>query len=262
VVLIVSMLFDKSPMAFLTGLGAASAVIILVFKDTILGFVASVQVASYDLVRIGDWITIKALNVDGDVEDVSLNTVRIRNFDKTITSIPTSSLITHGVQNWRGMTDTKGRRIKRSISIDIKTIKFCDELLLKKLAKFVELKEYITGKKKEIGIDNKKLKINQEDLVASGLTNVGLFRQYIFNYLKDHKGIRDDLTFLIRQLQPGQSGLPIEIYVFTNDTDWVNYENIQSDIFDHLLAVLPAFDLSAFQIISDNNDQVKRIKDK
>jgi miniconductance mechanosensitive channel len=261
VVLIVSMLFDKSPMAFLTGLGAASAVIILVFKDTILGFVASVQVASYDLVRIGDWITIKALNVDGDVEDVSLNTVRIRNFDKTITSIPTSSLITHGVQNWRGMTDTKGRRIKRSISIDIKTIKFCDEVLLKKLAKFVELKEYITEKKKEIGLDNKKLKINQEDLIASGLTNVGLFRQYIFNYLKDHKSIRDDLTFLIRQLQPGQSGLPIEIYVFTNDTDWVNYENIQSDIFDHLLAVLPAFDLSAFQIISDNNDQVKRIKD-
>ena len=262
VVLIVSMLFDKSPMAFLTGLGAASAVIILVFKDTILGFVASVQVASYDLVRIGDWITIKALNVDGDVEDVSLNTVRIRNFDKTITSIPTSSLITHGVQNWRGMTDTKGRRIKRSISIDIKTIKFCDELLLKKLAKFVELKDYIAEKKKEIGLDNKQQKINQEDLIASGLTNVGLFRQYIFNYLKDHKGIRDDLTFLIRQLQPGQSGLPIEIYVFTNDTDWVNYENIQSDIFDHLLAVLPAFDLSAFQIISDNNDQVKRIKDK
>ena len=145
----------------------------------------------------------------------------IRNFDKTITSIPTSSLITHGVQNWRGMTDTKGRRIKRSISIDIKTIKFCDELLLKKLAKFVELKEYITEKKKEIGLDNKKLKINQEDLVASGLTNVGLFRQYIFNYLKDHKSIRDDLTFLIRQLQPGQRGLPIEIYVFTNDTDWV-----------------------------------------
>ena len=160
------------------------------------------------------------------------------------------------------MTDTKGRRIKRSISIDIKTIKFCDELLLKKLAKFVELKGYIAEKKKEIELENKKQKINQDDLIASGLTNVGLFRQYIFNYLKDHKGIRDDLTFLIRQLQPGQSGLPIEIYVFTNDTDWVNYENIQSDIFDHLLAVLPAFDLSAFQIISNNNDQVKIIKDK
>jgi miniconductance mechanosensitive channel len=260
VILIVSMLFDKSPLAFLTGLGAASAIIILVFKDTILGFVASVQVASYDLVRIGDWITIKALNVDGDVEDVSLNTVRIRNFDKTITSIPTSSLITHGVQNWRGMTDTKGRRIKRSISIDIKTIKFCDELLLEKLTKFVHLKEYIAKKKKKFGLDDKKLKNNQENLCASGLTNIGLFRQYIFNYLRDHKSIRNDLTFLIRQLQPGQSGLPIEIYVFTNDTDWINYENIQSDIFDHLLAVLSSFDLSVFQIISDNNDQVREIK--
>jgi len=256
VILIVSMLFDKSPLAFLTGLGAASAVIILVFKDTILGFVASVQVASYDLVRIGDWITIKALNVDGDVEDVSLNTVRIRNFDKTITSIPTSSLITYGVQNWRGMTDTKGRRIKRSINIDIKTIKFCDQRLLDKLAKNICLKKYMAEKNKEIDSYNKKLKLDREDLSARALTNIGLFRQYIFDYLRDHKSIRNDLTFLIRQLQPGQSGIPIEIYVFTNDTDWINYENIQCDIFDHLLAALPRFELAAFQIISDTNEQI------
>ena len=256
-VLIVSMLFDKSPMAFLTGIGAASAVIILIFKDTILGFVASVQVASYDLVRIGDWITIKALNVDGDVEDVSLNTVRIRNFDKTITSIPTSSLITHGLQNWRGMTDTKGRRIKRSINIDIKTIKFCDEGLLDKLAKVICLKKYIAEKNKEIDSYNKKLKLDRDDLSARALTNIGLFRQYVYNYLKDNKNIRNDLTFLIRQLQPGQSGIPIEIYVFTNDTDWINYENIQSDIFDHLLAALPKFELAAFQIISDTNEQMQ-----
>jgi miniconductance mechanosensitive channel len=262
VVLIVSMLFDKSPMAFLTGLGAASAVIILVFKDTILGFVASVQVASYDLVRIGDWITIKDLNVDGDVEDVSLNTVRIRNFDKTITSIPTAALISHGVQNWRGMTDTKGRRIKRSINIDIKTIKFCDAALLEKLAKVFHLKKYISEKRSEINSYNLKQKTVEGDLNGRALTNIGLFRQYIYNYLRENEHIRNDLTFLIRQLQPGQSGIPIEIYVFTNDTNWVNYENIQSDIFDHLLAALPKFELSAFQVISDSNEYLKSIEKK
>ena len=256
VVLIVSMLLDKSPMAFLTGLGAASAIIILVFKDTILGFVASVQVASYDMVRVGDWITINKLKVDGDIEDVSLNTVKIRNFDKTVTTIPTSALIENGVQNWRGMTETKGRRIKRSINIDIKTIKFCDETLLNKLSKITKLKKYITDKTKEIKSHNAKINAKSEDLNGRALTNIGLFRNYIYNYLKENEHIRNDLTLLIRQLQPGQSGIPIEIYVFTNDTNWVNYENIQSDIFDHLLAALPMFELAAFQIISDTNKQL------
>lgn len=255
VVLIVSMLLDKSPMAFLTGLGAASAIIILVFKDTILGFVASVQVASYDMVRVGDWITINKLKVDGDIEDVSLNTVKIRNFDKTVTTIPTSALIENGVQNWRGMTETKGRRIKRSINIDIKTIKFCDETLLNKLSKVTKLKKYITDKTEEIKSHNAKINAKSEDLNGRALTNIGLFRNYIYNYLKENEHIRNDLTLLIRQLQPGQSGIPIEIYVFTNDTNWVNYENIQSDIFDHLLAALPMFELAAFQIISDTNKQ-------
>lgn len=256
VVLIVSMLLDKSPMAFLTGLGAASAIIILVFKDTILGFVASVQVASYDMVRVGDWITINKLKVDGDIEDVSLNTVKIRNFDKTVTTIPTSALIENGVQNWRGMTETKGRRIKRSINIDIKTIKFCDETLLNKLSKVTKLKKYITDKMEEIKSHNAKINAKSEDLNGRALTNIGLFRNYIYNYLKENEHIRNDLTLLIRQLQPGQSGIPIEIYVFTNDTNWVNYENIQSDIFDHLLAALPMFELAAFQIISDTNKQL------
>ncbi len=256
VVLIVSMLLDKSPMAFLTGLGAASAIIILVFKDTILGFVASVQVASYDMVRVGDWITINKLKVDGDIEDVSLNTVKIRNFDKTVTTIPTSALIENGVQNWRGMTETNGRRIKRSINIDIKTIKFCDETLLNKLSKVTKLKKYITDKTEEIKSHNAKINAKSEDLNGRALTNIGLFRNYIYNYLKENEHIRNDLTLLIRQLQPGQSGIPIEIYVFTNDTNWVNYENIQSDIFDHLLAALPMFELAAFQIISDTNKQL------
>ncbi len=259
VVLIVAMLLDKSPMAFLTGLGAASAIIILVFKDTILGFVASVQVASYDMVRVGDWITIKQLQVDGDVEDVSLNTVKIRNFDKTVTTIPTASLITNGVQNWRGMEETKGRRIKRAINIDIKTIKFCDEVLLKKLSKITNLTKYIKDVTKEISSSNSKTSSQGEGLNGRALTNIGLFRRYIYNYLKENKYIRDDLTFLIRQLQSGQSGIPIEIYVFTNDTNWINYENIQSDIFDHLLAALPEFELAAFQIISDTNEHLHSV---
>ena len=261
-VLIISMMLDKSPMAFLTGLGAASAIIILVFKDTILGFVASVQVASYDMVRVGDWITINSLKVDGDVEDVSLNTVKIRNFDKTVTTIPTSALITNGVQNWRGMTETKGRRIKRAINIDIKTIKFCDDALLNKLSKVTSLTKYIKDKTEEINSQNAKVNAKSEDLNGRALTNVGLFRKYIYNYLTESEHIRNDLTFLIRQLQPGQSGIPIEIYVFTNDTNWINYENIQSDIFDHLLAALPMFELAAFQIISDTNAHTKLVTDK
>ena len=259
VVLIVAMLLDKSPMAFLTGLGAASAIIILVFKDTILGFVASVQVASYDMVRVGDWITIKQLQVDGDVEDVSLNTVKISNCDNTVTTISSASLITNGVQNWRGMEETKGRRIKRAINIDIKTIKFCDEVLLKKLSKITNLTKYIKDVTKEISSSNSKTSSQGERLNGRALTNIGLFRRYIYNYLKENKYIRDDLTFLIRQLQPGQSGIPIEIYVFTNDTDWINYENIQSDIFDHLLAALPEFELAAFQIISDTNEHLHSV---
>ena len=262
VVLIVSLLLDKSPMAFLTGLGAASAIIILVFKDTILGFVASVQVASYDMVRVGDWITIKKLNVDGDIEDVSLNTVKIRNFDKTVTTIPTSSLITNGVQNWRGMEETKGRRIKRAINIDIKTIKFCDDDLLKRLSKITTLTKYIDDVTIEIGTYNAKINTEAERLNGRALTNIGLFRKYVYNYLKENEFIRNDLTFLIRQLQPSQSGIPIEIYVFTNDTNWINYENIQSDIFDHLLAALPEFELAAFQIISDTNEHLNSVVKK
>ena len=262
VVLIVAMMLDKSPMAFLTGLGAASAIIILVFKDTILGFVASVQVASYDMVRVGDWITIKQLQVDGDVEDVSLNTVKIRNFDKTVTTIPTASLISNGVQNWRGMEETKGRRIKRAINIDIKTIKFCDEVLLKRLSKITNLTKYIKDVTKEISSYNSKTSSQGDRLNGRALTNIGLFRKYIYNYLQENEYIRDDLTFLIRQLQPGQNGIPIEIYVFTNDTNWINYENIQSDIFDHLLAALPEFELAAFQIISDTNEHLHSVVKK
>ena len=214
------------------------------------------------MMRVGDWITIKNLNVDGDIEDVSLNTVKIRNFDKTVTTIPTASLIINGVQNWRGMEETKGRRIKRAINIDIKTIKFCDELLLKKLSKITNLTKYIKDVTKEISSYNSKISSQGDRLNGRALTNIGLFRKYIYNYLKENEYIRDDLTFLIRQLQPGQSGIPIEIYVFTNDTNWINYENIQSDIFDHLLAALPEFELAAFQIISDTKEHLHSVVKK
>ena len=214
------------------------------------------------MVRVGDWITIKKLNVDGDIEDVSLNTVKIRNFDKTVTTIPTSSLITNGVQNWRGMEETKGRRIKRAINIDIKTIKFCDDDLLKRLSKITTLTKYIDDVTKEIGTYNAKINTEAERLNGRALTNIGLFRKYVYNYLKENEFIRNDLTFLIRQLQPSQSGIPIEIYVFTNDTNWINYENIQSDIFDHLLAALPEFELAAFQIISDTNEHLNSVLKK
>ena len=247
----ISILLDKSPMVFLTGLGAISAVTMLVFKDTILGFVASIQVAAYDSVRVGDWITISGKNVDGDVIDVSVNTVKVRNFDNTVVTLPTYELMTASVQNWRGMTESGGRRIKRSILIDIDSIHFCNDALLAELSKLMLLNNDLENKKQEIHSYNLNAKIDKS-LPANGrdLTNIGLFRTYIENYLRNNDKIHKNMTFLVRQLQPTEMGLPIEVYVFTNDTKWENYEKIQSDIFDHLLATLPYFQLKAFQLHS------------
>ncbi|AIT10250.1 hypothetical protein LO80_01040 [Candidatus Francisella endociliophora] len=231
-ILVVSLLLNKSPIAFLTGLGAMSAVLMLVFKDTILGFVTNIQVAALDLVRVGDWITIPSAGVDGDVMEVSINTVKIRNFDKTISTVPTYTLINNSVQNWRGMVETGGRRIKRSVNIDIDTIRFCEPELLAKLQNEEYLKEFIETKK------------NQK------ITNITLFRTYIENYLRNHPQIHLGLTFLIRELQPTETGLPVELYIFTNDTNWVNYEKIQADIFDYVFASLQVFDLKAFQAVT------------
>ncbi len=250
-ILIIAIVLNKSPWLFFTGLGAASAILMLVFKDTILGFVASVQVSTYDMVRVGDWISMPSYQADGDVIDVSINTVKIRNFDQTITTVPTYSLISSGVQNWRGMQEKGGRRIKRAINLDIDTIKFCGDNLLKKLSKLQYLKTYIEQKKVEIDKSNLDRKIDCSTPVnGRSLTNIGLFRAYIDNYLRNNPNISQELTFLIRQLQPTQYGLPLEIYIFTNDTNWVRYENIQSDIFDHLFAALHLFELKAFQIMS------------
>lgn len=244
----ISLMMNKSPMVFLTGLGAISAVMILVFKDTILGFIASIQVSAYDSVRVGDWITIQGKGVDGTVLDVAVNTVKIRNFDNTIITIPTYDLVSFSVQNWRGMTESGGRRIKRSILIDITTIKFCNKELLTKLSKLHFLTNYLDNSWQEIERYNTEQNIDKS-LPANGreLTNIGLFRAYVESYLRNNNKIHKGMTFLIRQLQPTSTGLPLEIYVFTNDTNWVNYESIQADIFDHLLATLPIFELRAFQ---------------
>lgn len=250
-VLLFSLVLGKSPWAFLTGLGALSAVLMLVFKDTILGFVASIQVSAYDLVRVGDWVVIPKHGANGTVLEVSVNTVKVQNFDHTIVTVPTYDLVSQGVQNWRGMTESGGRRIKRSILIDIDTIKFCGDELLAHLKKLRYLQPFLDTRLKEIENHNQNLDLS---LKANGraLTNIGLFRAYVEAYLRNHPNIAQSMTFLVRHLQPTDTGLPLEIYVFSNDTNWVNYEGIQADIFDHLLAVLPEFELKAFQRISSH----------
>ncbi len=241
-------LINRSPFLLLSGLGAMTAVLMLIFKDLILGLVAGVQLTFNDLVRIGDWIEMPKYGADGDVIDISLNTVRVQNWDKTITSIPAYSLISDSFKNWRGMTEAGGRRIKRSINIDMTTIHFCDEDLLNRYRKIQYLAEYIEKKAEEIARYNEEKKIDTSSRVnGRKLTNVGTFRAYVAAYLRNHPAINQNLTFLIRQLKPTEHGLPIEIYVFTSDTAWANYEGIQADIFDHILAVIPEFDLRVYQ---------------
>ncbi|MEM9243418.1 MAG: mechanosensitive ion channel domain-containing protein [Pseudomonadota bacterium] len=252
-ILIASVLTNKSPWTFLASLGALSAVLLLVFKDTILGFVTNIQASVYDIVRVGDWITIPQYHVDGNVLDISINTVKVQNFDKTVMTIPIAHLMTTGVQNWRGMTEAGGRRIKRAIHIDIDSIKFCDTALLENIKSLDYMKAYLDSITKEITDYNQKHQFNQRSIVnGRQLTNIGLFRQYIKQYLQHHPKIQKSprFTFLIRQLQSTETGLPLEVYVFTTDTNWGRYEEIQADIFDHLMAALKAFDLRAFQIMS------------
>lgn len=251
---VISAILDKSPWALFTGLGAMAAILMLVFKDSILGFVASVQLASYDMVRVGDWVVLPSYNANGDVTEISLNTVKVRNFDKTITTVPTSALLTTGVTNWRGMKEAGGRRIKRSINIDMTTIRFCDDNLLEKLGKVHLLKDYIEKKQMDISVYNKENKIDRSVKInGRTLTNIGLLRSYIEHYLQNHPQVHKDYTLLIRQLQPTSTGLPLELYIFTTDTLWKNYERIQADIFDHILAIIPEFDLAVFQEQSDHN---------
>ena len=243
-----STLMGKSPVYLLSGVGALTAVLILIFKDALLGFVAGIQISVNQIVRVGDWIDMPKAGADGFVIDVSLTTVKVHNWDKTITTIPTYALISDSFKNWRGMFESGGRRIKRAIHIDMQSVRFADEKLLEHWQKFRLLKSYLEEKLAEIARENV---ARGEDAGVLGngrrLTNLGTFRAYVNAYLRAHPRIHQDMTFLVRQLQPTEHGLPLEIYVFTNDTRWAVYEGIQADIFDHLLAVIDQFDLRVFQ---------------
>jgi len=244
----ISVLMNRSPWLLLSGLGAMTAVILLIFKDSILGLVASVQLSQNDMVRIGDWIEMPKYGADGDVIDVTLNTVKVQNWDKTITTIPAYALVSDSFKNWRGMSESGGRRIKRAVYIDMNSVTFCNKEMLDRFEKYQLIKSYIKSKRVEIANYNRDHFIDTSELVnGRNLTNIGTFRAYLAAYLKNHPKIHNDMTFLIRHLPPGQYGLPIEVYVFSNDQVWANYEAIQADIFDHILAVVPKFDLRVFQ---------------
>lgn len=244
--MIIGTFLKKDVFTLLAGFGAMAAVLMLVFQNTILSLVASVQISSYDMVRIGDWIEMPSLNADGDVIDMSLHTVTVQNFDKTFTTIPTNKLITDTFKNWRGMQEAGARRIKRAILIDQNSVHFMTEAEQSKLKDFLLLDQYLNSKKEEIAEFNQQL-ANQSQYNQRRLTNLGTFRAYIEFYLKQHPGISNSQSLIIRQLQPTSEGLPIEIYAFTKTTAWKDYENIQSDIFDHLIAIIPEFGLKLYQ---------------
>ena len=247
-VFIISILLDKTPVYLLSGIGALAAVMMLVFRDSILGFVAGIQLAANRMVAVGDWIEMPEYGADGDVLEVALTTVKVQNWDKTITTIPTYALISESFKNWRGMAESGGRRIKRAVNIDMSSIRFCDEMMLKRFAKIQYIAEYIEKTKQELEAFNQSENVDNASL-ANGrrMTNIGTFRAYVVAYLRNHPMINMEMTFLVRQLPPGQHGLPIEVYVFSKDQVWANYEAIQADIFDHILAVVPEFDLRVYQ---------------
>ena len=252
VVLIFSIITGTQVSTFLTAMGALSAVIMLIFKDTILGFVASIQLSSNDLIRIGDWVTMKKFGADGDVIEINLNSVKIQNFDKTITTIPTYKLISDSFTNWRGMSDSDGRRIKRALLIKGSSIRFIKKEEVSKLKNIKLLSKYIAETETEIENHNFKLEIPLDDAInGRNLTNIGLFRKYIEEYLIANKLINNEMTVMCRQLSPTSQGVPLEIYAFISDKEWKSYENIVSDIFDHLLASLKTFDLELFELPSN-----------
>jgi len=253
--LIISNLMDKSPLLLLSGLGAVTAILLLLFRDTILGFVAGIQIAANRMVNTGDWIEMPKYGANGDVLQVGLTTVKVQNFDKTISTIPTYALISEPVKNWRGMNESDGRRIKRSLFIDIHSIHFCDQDMLSEFSKIRYIKHYIQTKLEKLQLFHSEQHIDTTDLVNSRrLTNIGTLRAYMQAYLQNHPDINQDMTLMVRQRPPTELGIPLEIYCFCKDKNWVNYEGIQSDIFDHFLAILPAFKLRAYQRVSDRPD--------
>ena len=242
----ISVLSGRSPWVLLGSLGAISAVLLLIFRDTILSFMANLQISSNNLIQLHDWVEAPAFGADGDVIEIALHTIKVQNWDKTITVIPTHKLIDSSFKNWRGMEESGGRRIKRAINIDMSSIKFCNESMIEKYMQIDLLSDYLKEKIDDIS-DLQKKKSVKIGLNSRQLTNVGTFREYVKSYLRNHAKVNHDMTFLIRQLSPTENGLPLEIYVFSNDNEWINYENIQADIFDHLLAAVSYFDLRVFQ---------------
>ena len=254
----IAVITDIPFLKFLTGLGAASAVIILIFKDTILGFVASIQVSINDMVRIGDWVTFEKFGADGDVIEITLATVKVQNWDKTITTIPTYALISESFKNWRGMTSSDGRRIKRSLSIKMESVKYLNQADIEKLKGIQLIEKYLDKRQSDIDTHNKTNHIDKS-LAINGrnLTNLGVFRKYVQEYIENHSAINKDMTIMVRQLAPSSQGIPIEIYAFSSDKRWVNYEYIMADIFDHVIAATPYFDLEIFELPSGSNFSIR-----
>ncbi|MBS4204336.1 mechanosensitive ion channel family protein [Lederbergia citrea] len=253
-ILVIANLMGESPLILLSGIGALSAVLMLVFKDSLLGLVAGIQLTSNDMVRVGDWIEMPKYGADGDVIDISLNTVMVQNWDKTITMVPSYAMISDSFINWRGMQSSGGRRIKRSLFIDTNSISFCTEEMIEKFKNIHYLSDYIINREREIAEYNRNNEFNRSNPVnGRALTNLGVFRAYISKYLQNHPGINQEMTLMVRLLAPSENGVPIEIYAFTNDVRWVVYESVQGDIFDHLFAIAPEFGLRIFQNPSGND---------
>jgi miniconductance mechanosensitive channel len=247
-VLVISKIFDKDPQGILAAMGALTAVSMLVFKDTILGFVASIQLSANDMIRVGDWVSMPKFGADGNVIKITLNTVKVQNWDKTISTIPTYSFVSDSFKNWRGMSEAGGRRIKRSVTLKSGSVKFCNETMVSRFKNFHLIKEYLNTRVQEIEDYNSEGSIDKNFLInGRHLTNIGVFRIYIESYLKNLKEIHPDLTLMVFQKEGNEHGVPLQIYCFTKTTDWSEYENIQSDIFDHLYAAAPQFDLEVYQ---------------
>ena len=248
IIFVLSMVIGKSPETILAGFGAATAIVLLIFRDTILGLVASIQISANDMVKLGDWVGLEKYGADGNVIEINLTTVKIKNWDKTITTVPTYAFISDSFKNWRGMESTGVRRIKRHIYIDVSSVKFVDKEMLDKFSNYERISDYLKDRQNEINKYNNEKQIDKSQIVnGRHMTNIGIFRNYALKYLEEHPKIDQKETVMVRQLQPSEKGIPLEVYAFSNDIAWVSYENIQSDIFDHLIAAVKMFDLEIFQ---------------
>ncbi len=247
IIIVVSLILGESPLKLFAGLGAMTAVLMLVFKDPILGFVAGLQLSYNKMVSLGDWVDIPQHKASGDILEIGLTTVKVQNFDNTITTVPTQALINESFKNWRGMQESGGRRIKRAVYIDVNSVTFCDEERLARYSKIDYIKDYIEQKQSELDSHNAKFNVSESLVNGRRITNLGTFRAYVLAYLRNHPKINQRLTLLVRQLATEDSGVPIQIYCFSADKNWANYETLQADIFDHLFAVAREFDLRLFQ---------------